>query len=102
MKCPGQDTRYWKPGDIFDVPCPACGSSVEFFKDESKRRCPSCGYQLGNPRLDLGCADWCPYGKKCLKAAGMEVPGEGDGEGDGETDPTPRPHEDSTETHAHS
>ena len=26
MKCPGQDTRYWKPGDIFESPCPACGA----------------------------------------------------------------------------
>ena len=71
MKCPGQDTRYWKPGDIFDWPCPACGKPVEFFKDESSRRCASCGYRVGNPRLDLGCAEWCPYGEKCLKAAGL-------------------------------
>lgn len=34
MKCPGQDRRYWKPGDIFDVECPQCGNGVEFFKDE--------------------------------------------------------------------
>lgn len=28
MKCPGQDMRYWKPGDIFDVSCPHCGKRI--------------------------------------------------------------------------
>jgi endogenous inhibitor of DNA gyrase (YacG/DUF329 family) len=66
MKCPGQDTRYWKPEDIFNVPCPACGKPVEFFKDDSSRKCPTCGYRFRNPRLDLGCAEWCPYAEQCL------------------------------------
>ena len=35
MRCPGQDSRYWKPGAAYDVTCPQCGSSIEFFKDES-------------------------------------------------------------------
>jgi len=35
MKCPGQDMRFWKPGDIFDTQCPKCGRRIEFFKDES-------------------------------------------------------------------
>ena len=25
--CPGQDQRYWKPEDIFDVLCPRCGKA---------------------------------------------------------------------------
>ena len=25
MKCPGQDSRYWKPGAIFEEKCPECG-----------------------------------------------------------------------------
>jgi hypothetical protein len=65
MKCPGQDTRFWRPGDIFDARCPACGMTVEFFKDEVRRRC-HCGQMVMNPRLDLGCAAWCPYADKCL------------------------------------
>jgi len=29
--CPGQDTTFWKPGDIFEIPCVKCGFLVEFF-----------------------------------------------------------------------
>ena len=29
VRCPGQDLRFWKLGDIFDVPCPHCGTAVE-------------------------------------------------------------------------
>ena len=39
MKCPGQDSQYWKPGAIFETKCPKCGAEVEFFKDDSMRRC---------------------------------------------------------------
>ncbi len=66
MKCPGQDTRYWKPGDIFEVPCPVCGQPVEFFRDEGVRKCKNCGYKFKNPRIDLSCAQWCPYARQCL------------------------------------
>jgi hypothetical protein len=31
MKCPGQDSQYWKPGAIFETKCPKCGAEVEFF-----------------------------------------------------------------------
>lgn len=72
MKCPGQDTRHWRPGDIFDWPCPACGTPVEFFKDDTTRRCSSCGYRIRNPRLDLGCAAWCPHGARCLAGLGAD------------------------------
>jgi hypothetical protein len=66
MQCPGQDTRYWKPGDIFDAPCPKCGKPVEFFKDESTRRCRNCGQPVTNPRMDFGCAAYCKYAEQCL------------------------------------
>ncbi len=66
MQCPGQDTRYWKPGDIFDAPCPKCGQPVEFFKDESTRRCRNCGQLVTNPRMDFGCAAYCKYAEQCL------------------------------------
>jgi endogenous inhibitor of DNA gyrase (YacG/DUF329 family) len=61
MKCPGQDSRYWGPDAIFDVPCPSCGTAVEFFKDEATRRCTSCGFRFRNPSIDVGCAQWCKY-----------------------------------------
>ena len=64
--CPGQDTRYWRPGDIFDVACGSCGAAVEFFKDDVRRRCPSCGTVVQNPKITLGCAQWCEHAKACL------------------------------------
>ncbi|MBN1497670.1 MAG: phosphohydrolase [Spirochaetes bacterium] len=64
--CPGQDTRYWRPGDIFNVPCGSCGASIEFFKDDAVRRCSRCGARVRNPRLSTGCAQWCRHAKECL------------------------------------
>lgn len=70
FKCPGQDSRFWKPEDVFDAICPHCGVSVEFFKDDRKRRCPSCKNPMVNPRLDLGCLEWCQYADKCQALTG--------------------------------
>jgi putative nucleotidyltransferase with HDIG domain len=72
MKCPGQDMRFWKPGDIFDTQCPKCGRKVEFFKDEVKRKC-RCGHEVVNPKLDFGCVQWCPYGQQCVGEVPEEV-----------------------------
>ncbi len=66
MKCPGQDSRYWKPGAIFEAPCPVCNRPVEFFKDESTRRCKNCGHKMVNPKMDFGCAAYCKYAEQCL------------------------------------
>ncbi len=66
MKCPGQDTQYWKPGAIFEVPCPACARAVEFFKDDTTRKCPHCGHRFVNPQMDFGCATYCQYAEQCL------------------------------------
>ncbi len=66
MKCPGQDSRYWKPGSIFEVRCPECGAEVEFFKDDSTRRCKACGHRFLNPNLDFGCASYCKYAEQCI------------------------------------
>ncbi len=66
MICPGQDTRYWKPGDIFEAPCPHCGHAIEFFKDESTRKCRQCHRLVTNPRMDFGCAAYCKYAEQCL------------------------------------
>jgi hypothetical protein len=73
MRCPGQDSRYWKPGAIFDVPCPHCGQKLEFFKDESTRRCRKCGNRVVNPRMDFGCAAYCKYAEQCLGELPPEV-----------------------------
>jgi len=66
MRCPGQDTRYWTGEVAFDVPCPKCGSGVEFFKDESSGRCRNCGHRFRNPRVSFDCAKWCAYAEECL------------------------------------
>ncbi|OQX12552.1 MAG: hypothetical protein BWK76_17490 [Desulfobulbaceae bacterium A2] len=68
MQCPGQDTRYWSGDDVFEAPCPQCGHSVEFFKDDSQRGCAACGHRFPNPRLDFGCAAYCPFAAQCLGA----------------------------------
>ena len=66
MKCPGQDTRFWKPDDIFVTECPKCGAEIEFFKDDARRRCAWCGHMFYNPKIELGCAEWCQYAEKCV------------------------------------
>lgn len=73
MKCPGQDTQQWKPGDIFDVPCPGCGAAVEFFKDEPSRTCKTCGTKIVNPKIDFGCAAYCAFAEQCLKELPPEL-----------------------------
>jgi predicted HD phosphohydrolase len=66
MKCPGQDTQYWKPGAIFETKCPKCGNAVEFFKDDTTRKCDKCGHRFVNPDMDFGCAAYCPYAEQCI------------------------------------
>jgi HD superfamily phosphodiesterase len=66
MKCPGQDTLYWKPGAIYEVPCPQCGAKVEFFKDDTARKCPKCQHRFVNPNMDFGCAAYCQYAEQCI------------------------------------
>jgi hypothetical protein len=74
--CPGQDRSNWTPDDIFEVPCSSCGKPIEFFKDDGARTCGGCGYRVRNPRLDLGCASWCPHGERCLEGAGAQPTGD--------------------------
>ncbi|MBU4153911.1 MAG: phosphohydrolase [Proteobacteria bacterium] len=73
MQCPGQDSRYWDGEAIFESHCPKCGGVVEFFKDDSKRRCRQCGHELVNPRIDFGCASYCPFAEQCLGGLSPEM-----------------------------
>jgi len=66
VRCPGQDQRFWKPDDIFELQCPGCGQAIEFFKDEPKLKCRKCGRLVLNPKINLGCAKWCKYAEQCL------------------------------------
>lgn len=65
-RCPGQDIRFWKAKDIFEVQCSYCGQKIEFWKDDPFRSCPGCGERVSNPRIDLSCAKWCKYAEECL------------------------------------
>lgn len=73
MKCPGQETQFWKPGSIFEVKCPKCGNEVEFFKDDPTRKCPKCGHRFLNPSLDFGCASYCQYAEQCIGTLSPEL-----------------------------
>jgi hypothetical protein len=73
-RCPGQDVRFWKPEDIFTVPCPHCRAEIEFWKDEPVRLCAACRKEVRNPKVDQGCAEWCKHGPECLEPAAEKPP----------------------------
>ncbi len=62
--CPGSDGR-----DIHavEVACAHCGTTVEFFSDEQRRRCQSCGESVTRKAVPA-CAAWCPSAASCLGA----------------------------------
>ncbi len=66
MRCPGQDTQYWKADAISEAQCPECGRAVEFFKDDTTRKCGHCGHRFVNPQMDFGCAAYCQFAEQCL------------------------------------
>lgn len=73
MKCPGQDSRYWKPVAIFEESCPKCGYTVEFFKDDTTRKCHHCGHRFVNPKMDFGCASYCEFAEQCISTLPPEL-----------------------------
>lgn len=79
MKCPGQDSRYWKPGSIFEAKCPKCNEPVEFFKDDPTRKCGNCGHKFVNPNMDFGCAAYCKFADQCIGELPPELLAEREG-----------------------
>jgi hypothetical protein len=75
MKCPGQDMKYWKDNAIFEVPCPKCGTNVEFYKDDTTRKCSNCNHRFVNPKMDFGCASYCPFAEQCIGTLPEEFSG---------------------------
>ncbi|MBU0729738.1 MAG: HD domain-containing protein [Proteobacteria bacterium] len=73
MQCPGQDSRYWDSEAIFEGKCTKCNEIVEFFKDDNSRKCKNCGTKVLNPRIDFGCATYCPYAEQCLGSLPPEL-----------------------------
>ena len=66
MKCPGQDMKYWKDDAIFNADCPKCGTSIEFYKDDTTRKCSNCDHRFVNPKMDFGCASYCQFAEQCM------------------------------------
>ncbi len=66
MKCPGQDMQYWNEDAIFEVKCPECEKMVEFYKDDTTRKCNHCDHRFVNPKMDFGCATYCQFAEQCL------------------------------------
>jgi hypothetical protein len=66
MKCPGQDMQYWTEEAIFEVKCPECETMVEFYKDDTTRKCHKCQHRFVNPKMDFGCATHCQFAEQCL------------------------------------
>ena len=66
MKCPGQDMKYWKEDATFEAACPKCGATLEFYKDDTTRKCSKCEHRLVNPKMDFGCASYCQFAEQCL------------------------------------
>lgn len=66
MRCPGQDTQYWDEEAIYEVNCPKCNAAVEFYKDDTQRKCHSCGHRFVNPKMDFGCASYCQFAEQCI------------------------------------
>ncbi len=58
-KCSGNNTEEWGFNAIFNIECPCCGHSVEFFKDEITRTCSQFKKTVHNNRGDYGCGQWC-------------------------------------------
>jgi len=46
---------------------------MEFFKDESVRKCKKCGNRMVNPKMDFGCAAYCKYAEQCLGSLSPEM-----------------------------
>ena len=67
--CPGQSTMFWRPEDVYELPCPHCGYSIEFFKTDLKRKCPQCDQEVLNPKANFSCAEWCKHAEECLGPA---------------------------------
>jgi len=71
LTCPGQDRRFWTAADVTELSCPACGTTIELWKDDPKRKCPKCGTLVVNPKIDLGCAQWCSFADQCVGLDGL-------------------------------
>lgn len=52
MKCPRQEPQNLRPDDIFEIECPECGATVEFWKGDTTTKCPECETKIKNPHAE--------------------------------------------------
>ncbi len=52
MKCPRSDPQNLSTGDIFEVNCPKCNATIEFWKADAMAKCPKCQTKVDNPHAD--------------------------------------------------
>jgi hypothetical protein len=64
--------QNWSPRDISEQPCPRCSTPVEFWKDDVKRRCTSCGFEIINRTLATSCISWCDQAAGCTGSAEID------------------------------
>ncbi|MDP2183049.1 MAG: phosphohydrolase [Actinomycetota bacterium] len=60
--CPGNDRRSLTAG-LYK--CLECGTEVEMFSDELRRRCPSCGTMVVKEQAP-SCILWCEHARECI------------------------------------
>ena len=53
--CGVGDTRQWTANSLYDIQCKKCNTKVEFFKDDKKHKCPSCGEMIFNEKYGQDC-----------------------------------------------
>ena len=60
--CPGQDNRNLS---VELYKCPACGTEIEIFSNETMAKCYQCGGMVYREKLP-SCIDWCASARQCL------------------------------------
>jgi putative nucleotidyltransferase with HDIG domain len=65
FRCPAENLESWTLRDIFEIACPYCGNQMEFFKDDPFLTCSRCRKEVNNPRISIGCTEWCIFSERC-------------------------------------
>jgi hypothetical protein len=60
------NSGFFKPSDIKIQNCIFCNYEIEFWKDDIKLKCRSCGKTNFNASLGDTCLVWCKSAERCL------------------------------------
>jgi len=69
--CPGFDIGRRNPKDVVDyILCPKCNYDLEFFLDDTTRKCPECRTLVSRDDANLiqkyQCMQWCSAAEDCM------------------------------------